>query len=198
MSKILVLYYSAYGHIEMMAEAIAVGARSVPGTAVDIKRVPDRLAPDAGRTESADDRLKAPYATIDDLPVYDGIIFGTRTHMGHMAPQMRQFLDQAGDLWKRGALVGKVGSVFASAANQHGGHEITSFHTILFHLGFVVVGMPFLEQRMIEMGHIGPASPYGATTLAGGDGFRQPSATELALARFQGLHVAEIAAKLAA
>jgi NAD(P)H dehydrogenase (quinone) len=198
MSKILVLYYSAHGHIEMMAEAIADGARSVPGTAVDIKRVPETLSAEAAKGVDSTDDLKAPYATIDDLPNYDGIIFGTRTHMGHMAPQMRHFLDQAGDLWKRGALVGKVGSVFASAANQHGGHEITSFHTILFHLGFVVVGMPYLEQRMIEMGHIGPGSPYGATTLAGGDGIREPTATELALARFQGLHVAEIASKLAA
>lgn len=198
MSKILVLYYSAHGHIEMMAEAIAQGARSVPGTVVDIKRVRDTLAGDAATSANSSDELKAPFATIDDLPNYDAIIFGTRTHMGHMAPQMRHFLDQAGDLWKRGVLVGKVGSVFASAPSQHGGHEITSFHTLLFHLGFVVVGMPYLEQRMIELGHIGAGSPYGATTLAGGDGIRQPSPAELALARFQGLHVAEIAAKLAA
>ncbi len=197
MAKILVLFYSAHGHIERMADAIAEGARSVPGTVVDIKRVPD-LVP--SETTPAPVRVleRAQVASIDDLPDYDGIIFGTRTHMGHMAPQMRHFLDQATGLWKRGALVGKVGSVFASAANQHGGHEITSFHTLLFHLGFVVVGMPYLEQRMIEMGQIGPGSPYGATTLAGGDGIRQPTETELAVAHFQGAHVAEIAGKLAA
>jgi len=198
MSRVLVLYYSAFGHIERMAEAIADGARSVPGTEVDIKRVPDRVSPEGAHGGSSETEPKAPVASIDDLPNYDAIIFGTRTHLGHISLQMRNFLDQAGGLWKRGALVGKVGSVFTSAANQHGGHEIASFHTILFHLGFIVVGMPFLEQSLADIGQVGLGSPYGATTLAGGEGHRKPSEGDLALARFQGAHVARIANKLAA
>jgi NAD(P)H dehydrogenase (quinone) len=197
MAKVLVLYYSAFGHIARMAEEIAAGAASVPGVEVEIMRVPELSLPDGSKPMIAPDAPDVPTASIDDLPNYDGIIFGTRTHLGHISGQMRNFLDQAGDLWKRGALVGKVGSVFTSAANYHGGHEITSFHTILFHLGFIVVGMPYLEEFLMETGQIGLGSPFGATTLAGGEGHREPSAGDLALARFQGAHVARIAAKLA-
>ncbi|MES2605073.1 MAG: NAD(P)H:quinone oxidoreductase [Pseudomonadota bacterium] len=199
MTKVLVLYYSMYGHIETMAKAIAEGAGSVAGVQVDIKRVPDIMSEDALRKAGAKLDQTAPIATVAELVEYDAIIFGTPTRFGNMCAQMRNFLDQTGGLWFTGKLVGKVGSVFASTASQHGGQEttITSFHTTLFHHGMVVVGVPYAIPEMQEGGEICGGSPYGATTIAG-DGSRQPSAKELTIARFQGKHVAGIAAKLAA
>ena len=200
MTKVLVLYYSTYGHVEHMAEAIAEGARSVPGVAVDVKRVPELMPPEVAKASGVKLDQAAPIAQVDDLPNYDAIIFGTPTRFGNMASQMRNFLDQTGGLWMKGALVGKVGSAFCSTATQHGGQEttLTSFHTTLLHQGMVVVGVPYAEPRLMEMNEISGGTPYGATTLAGPDGSRQPSANELAIARFQGAHVAKIAAKLAA
>ena len=199
MTKVLVLYYSSYGHIETMANAIVDGARSVAGTTVDIKRVPE-LAP-SEVAEQAGFKLdqKAPIATVYDLVGYDAIIFGTPTRFGNMASQMRNFLDQTGGLWMKGALIGKVGSVFASTASQHGGQEttITSFHTTLLHHGMVIVGVPYSEPRLVDNSQVSGGTPYGATTIAGTDGSRQPTENELAIARFQGAHVAGIAAKLA-
>ena len=198
MAKVLVLYYSSYGHVERMAEAVAEGAASVPGAAVSVKRVaelvPDELAHKAGvKTEQ-----KAPIARVDELPDYDAIIFGTPTRFGNMAAQMRNFLDQTGGLWVKGALVGKVGSVFVSTGTQHGGQEttITSFHNTLLHQGMVIVGLPYAFPGLTRMDEITGGSPYGAATLAGADGSRQPTANELAGARFQGRHVTEIAARL--
>jgi NAD(P)H dehydrogenase (quinone) len=200
MPKILVLYYSSYGHIETMAEAIAEGARGVTGAEVTIKRVPE-LVPEALAKKSGFKLdQKAPIATVDELPGYDAIIFGTPTRFGNMAAQMRNFLDQTGGLWGKGALIGKVGSVFASTATQHGGQEttITSFHSTLLHQGMVIVGLPYSAPGLVVMNEVTGGTPYGATTLAGPDGSRKPSSNELELARFQGRHVAEIAAKLAA
>lgn len=200
MTKVLVLYYSTYGHIETMAAAIAEGARSVAGTEVTVKRVPELMPEDVARKAGAKLDQEAPIAKPQELADYDAVIFGTPTRFGNMAAQMRNFLDQTGALWTSGALVGKVGSVFASTATQHGGQEttITSFHSTLFHLGFVVVGVPYSCQGLVNMDEISGGTPYGATTLAKADGSRQPSANELDIARFQGRHVAEIAAKLAA
>ncbi|MGH6944250.1 MAG: NAD(P)H:quinone oxidoreductase [Geminicoccaceae bacterium] len=200
MARILVLYYSSYGHVEQMAEAVAGGARSVEGTEVVIKRVPELVPEEIARRSHMKLDQKAPLATIDELPDYDAVIFGTPTRFGNMAAQMRNFLDQSGKHWLSGSLVGKVGSVFASTATQHGGQEttITSFHTTLFHLGFVVVGVPYSCQGLLEMNEITGGTPYGATTLAKGDGSRQPSENELGIARFQGEHVARITKKLAA
>ena len=199
-TKVLVLYYSSYGHIERMAQAIAEGARSVAGTEVIIKRVPELVPEEVARKAGMKLDQKAPIATVDELPQYDAIIFGTPTRFGNMAAQMRNFLDQTGKHWQSGALAGKVGSVFASTATQHGGQEttITSFHSTLFHLGFVVVGVPYTCQALLNMDEITGGTPYGATTLAKGDGSRQPSENELSIARFQGEHVARIASKLAA
>jgi NAD(P)H dehydrogenase (quinone) len=200
MPKILVLYYSSYGHIETMAEAIAEGARGVTGAEVTIKRVPE-LVPEALAKKSGFKLdQKAPIATVDELPGYDAIIFGTPTRFGNMAAQMRNFLDQTGGLWGKGALIGKVGSVFASTATQHGGQEttITSFHSTLLHQGMVIVGLPYSAPGLVVMNEVTGGTPYGATTLAGPDGSRKPSLNELELARFQGRHVAEIAAKLVA
>jgi NAD(P)H dehydrogenase (quinone) len=198
MTKVLVLYYSSYGHIETMAGAVAEGARSVDGCTVEVKRVPE-LVPDevAGAAHIKVDQA-APIATPDELANYDAIIFGTPTRFGNMAAQMRNFLDQTGGLWFTNALVGKVGSVFCSTASQHGGQEttITSFHTTLLHHGMVIVGLPYTFKGNSEMGEISGGTPYGATTIAGADGSRMPSENELAGARFQGRHVAEIAAKL--
>ncbi len=200
MTKVLVLYYSSYGHIEAMAAAMADGAASVPGTEVVVKRVPE-LVPDAVASASG---IKldqaAPVAAPDELADYDAIIFGTPTRFGNMAAQMRNFLDQTGPLWFAKALVGKVGSVFVSTASQHGGQEttITSFHTTLLHHGMVIVGLPYTFEGKSEMNEISGGTPYGASTLAGNDGSRMPSANELAGARFQGAHVATIAGKLAA
>ena len=200
MPKILVLYYSSYGHIETMAGAVAGGARSVAGTEVVIRRVPELVPEEVARNSGMKLEQKAEIATIDELPDYDAIIVGAPTRYGNVAAQMRNFWDQTGKHWMSGALVGKVGSVFASTATQHGGQEttITSFHATLFHLGFVVVGVPYTCQGLLNMDEITGGTPYGATTLAGGDGSRQPSENELSIARFQGEHVARIASKLAA
>jgi NAD(P)H dehydrogenase (quinone) len=198
MPKILVLYYSAYGHIETMAGAVAEGARSVPGTEVTIKRVPELVPEDIARKSGMKLNQPAPVATVDELPNYDAIIFGTPTRFGNMCAQMRNFLDQTGGHWMTGALVGKVGSVFASTATQHGGQEmtITSFHTTLLHQGMIIVGLPYAFPGLLNMDEITGGTPYGATTLAKGDGSRQPSANELDGARYQGRHVAQITARL--
>ncbi|HEY0525122.1 MAG TPA: NAD(P)H:quinone oxidoreductase [Stellaceae bacterium] len=198
MTKVLVLYYSTYGHIETMAQAVAEGARSVAGTTVDVKRVPELMPEEVARKAGAKLDQPAPIAKVDDLPGYDAIIFGTPTRFGNMASQMRNFLDQTGGLWMSGALIGKVGSVFASTASQHGGQEttITSFHTTLLHQGMVIVGVPYAEPGLTNMSEVSGGTPYGATTLAGADGSRRPSENELKIARYQGKHVAEIAAKL--
>lgn len=200
MTKVLVLYYSSYGHIEQMAQAVAGGAKSVDGTHVDIKRVPELVSEEVAKKSGYKLDQAAPIATVDELPDYDAIIFGTPTRYGNMTAQMRNFLDQTGGLWVKGALEGKVGSVFASTATQHGGQESTilSFHTTLLHLGFVIVGLPYSAKGQMSITEITGGSPYGASTIAGGDGKRQPSANELQLAEYQGRHVAQIAAKLAA
>jgi len=198
MTKVLVLYYSSYGHIETMAGAIADGARAA-GAEVAIKRVPELVPADVAVRSGIKTEQLAPVASVDELATYDAIVFGTPTRFGNMAAQMRNFLDQTGPLWMRGALIGKVGSVFASAATQHGGHEttITSFHTTLLHHGMVIVGLPYSESRLMDNSQVSGGSPYGATTIAGPDGARQPSEHELAMARSQGEHVARIAGKLA-
>ena len=200
MTKVLVLYYSSYGHIEAMAAAVAEGAASVAGTEVAIKRVPELVPDDVAQASGIKLDQSAPIATPEELADYDAIIFGTPTRFGNMAAQMRNFLDQTGGLWFQNKLVGKVGSVFCSTASQHGGQEttITSFHITLLHHGMVIVGLPYTFTGNSEMGEISGGTPYGATTLAGADGSRMPSENELAGARFQGRHVAEIAAKLAA
>lgn len=200
MAKVLVLYYSSYGHIEALAEAIARGAQTVSGASVDIKRVPELTPQDVAQKSGYKLNQAAPIAQVDDLPNYDAIVFGTPTRYGNMASQMRNFLDQTGGLWAKGALEGKVGSVFASTATQHGGQESTilSFHTTLLHLGFVIVGLPYSASGQMSMSEISGGSPYGVTTIAGVDGKRLPSANELQLAEHQGKHVATIATKLAA
>ena len=199
MSKILVLYYSSYGHIERMAEAVAAGARSVAGATVVVKRVPELMPREVAEKAHVKLDQAAPIATVDELADYDAIIFGTPTRFGNMAAQMRNFLDQTGGLWAQGKLIGKIGSVFASTASQHGGQEttITSFHTTLLHHGMIIVGIPYSQAGLVNMAEITGGTPYGATTLAGPDGSRQPSANELALAEYQGKHVAELAARLA-
>jgi len=198
MTKVLVLYYSSWGHVETMAEAVAEGAREA-GAEVTIKRVPELVPEEVARQSHYKLDQAAPIATVDELPGYDAIIFGTPTRYGNMAAQMKQFIDQTGGLWAKGALVGKVGSAFTSTASQHGGQEttLTSFHTVLLHHGMVVVGLPYAFQGQMGVDEVKGGSPYGATTLADGDGSRQPSATDLAGARYQGRHVAGIAAKLA-
>ncbi|MFM2256992.1 MAG: hypothetical protein RIQ28_839 [Pseudomonadota bacterium] len=198
MAKVLVLYYSSYGHIEVMANAIAEGAASVGGCEVAVKRVPELVPDDVAAASGIKTDQAAPVATVEELADYDAIIFGTPTRFGNMAAQMRNFLDQTGGLWFTRALVGKVGSVFASTSSQHGGQEttITSFHTSLLHHGMIIVGLPYTFEGNSEMGEISGGTPYGATTLAGNDGSRMPSANELAGARFQGHHVAEIATRL--
>ena len=199
MSRILVVYYSTWGHVETMAGAIAEGARSVDGAKVVVKRVPELMPEDVARAAGAKLDQAAPVASPDELADYDAILFGTPTRFGNMAAQMRNFLDQTGALWAGGKLIGKVGSVFASTGSQHGGQEttLTSFHTTLFHQGMVVVGVPYSCQALTTMDEITGGTPYGATTLSDGDGSRQPSDNELEIARFQGRHVAEIAARLA-
>lgn len=199
MANVLILYYSTYGHVETMANAVAEGARSIGGTSVDIKRVPELMPPEVANKAGAKLDQAAPVAQVEELANYDAIIFGTPTRFGNMASQMRNFLDQAGGLWSGGKLIGKVGSVFASTASQHGGQEttITSFHTTLLHLGMVIVGVPYSEPGLTRLDEISGGTPYGATTIAAGDGSRQPSDNELAIARFQGRHVATITAKLA-
>ncbi|MGC8518351.1 MAG: NAD(P)H:quinone oxidoreductase [Steroidobacteraceae bacterium] len=198
MAKILILYYSSYGHVERMAQAIAEGVASVSGATATVKRVPELVPDELARKAGMKTEQKAPVASVEELAEYDAIIFGTPTRFGNMAAQMRNFLDQTGGLWVKGALVGKVGSVFVSTATQHGGQEttITSFHNTLLHHGMVIVGLPYAFPGLTRMDEITGGSPYGASTLAGGDGARQPSANELAGAHFQGRHVAEIAARL--
>ena len=199
MSKILVLYYSMYGHIEVMANAIADGARGVDGSEVTVKRVPELMPEEAAKNAGVKLDQEAPLATPEELGDYDAIIFGSPTRFGNMAAQMRNFLDQTGGLWFEGKLVGKLGSVFTSTASQHGGQEttITSFHTTLLHHGMVVVGVPYAIPQLTSMDEIMGGSPYGATTITGSDGSRMPSEGELEIARFQGEHVAKLAAKLA-
>lgn len=200
MTQVLVLYYSMYGHVETLAKAVAEGARGVADAKVSIKRVPELMTEEAARKAGAKLAQEAPIATVDELPTYDAIIFGTPTRFGNMCAQMRNFLDQTGGLWMKGALVGKVGGVFTSTATQHGGQEttLTSFHITLLHQGMVIVGVPYAEKGLMRMDEITGGTPYGASTMAGGDGSRQPSENELAIARFQGRHTTEIAKKLAA
>ena len=199
MTKVLVLYYSSYGHIERMAEAISEGVREA-GAHADIKRVPEIVPPEVAEKSGFKLNQTAPIATVDDLAGYDAIVIGTPTRFGNMAAQMKNFLDQTGGLWFHGKLVGKVGSVFTSTATQHGGQESTilSTHTVLLHHGMVVVGLPYSFQGQTILSEITGGSPYGASTIAAADGSRLPSENELAGARFQGRHVAQIAAKLAA
>jgi NAD(P)H dehydrogenase (quinone) len=197
MAKVLVLYYSSYGHIEAMAEAVAEGAASA-GAEVAIKRVPELVPAEVAKASGFKLDQRAPVATVDELPSYDAIVLGVPTRFGNMPAQMKNFLDQTGGLWFQGKLIGKVGSVFTSTATQHGGQESTilSTHTVLLHHGMVIVGLPYAFQGQMGVGEITGGSPYGASTIAAGDGSRQPSANELAGARFQGAHVAKIAAKL--
>jgi NAD(P)H dehydrogenase (quinone) len=198
MTKALVLYYSSYGHIERMATAVAEGAASVPGVDVVVKRVPELTPPEVARAAGFKLEQAAPIADPLELGDYDVILFGTPTRFGNMAAQMRNFLDQTGPLWAKGALIGKVGGVFTSTASQHGGQEmtITSFHTTLLHHGMVIVGLPYSWAGNAQMAEISGGTPYGASTLAGADGSRQPSENELEGARFQGRHTAEIATRL--
>jgi NAD(P)H dehydrogenase (quinone) len=198
MTKVLVLYYSSYGHIETMAGAVAEGARAA-GAAVDVKRVPELVPDEIARRSGFKLDQAAPVAKVEDLAGYDAVIVGTGTRFGRMPSQMANFWDQTGGLWAKGALVGKVGAAFTSTATQHGGQETTLFSIItnLMHHGMVVVGLPYSFQGQMRVDEIVGGSPYGATTIAAGDGSRQPSATELEGARFLGRHVATIAGKLA-
>jgi NAD(P)H dehydrogenase (quinone) len=200
--NIQIIFYSMYGHVHRMAEAVAEGARGVEGANVSLYQVAE-LVPEAalertGAKQARQAFADIPFAQPNQLVDADALIFGTPTRFGNMAAQMRNFLDQTGGLWARGALINKVGSVFTSTGTQHGGQEttITSFHTTLFHLGMIVVGVPYSCQELTNMNEITGGSPYGAGTLAGGDGSRLPSENELAIARFQGRHVAEITKKL--
>lgn len=199
MTKILVLYYSSYGHIEKMAAAVAQGARDA-GADATIKRVPELVPDEIARKSGFKLDQQAPIATVAELPDYDAIIIGVPTRFGNMSAQMKNFLDQTGGHWAQGKLIGKVGSVFTSSATQHGGQESTilSTHTVLLHQGMVIVGLPYSFQGQMGVGEITGGSPYGASTIAGGDGSRQPTENELAGARFQGRHVAQISAKLSA
>jgi NAD(P)H dehydrogenase (quinone) len=200
--KVLVVYYSTYGHVHKMAEAIAEGAKQVDGVEVGLRRVPETLPQEVlekmGAVEAQNALSHVPVCTVDELAEADAVIFGTPTRFGNMCGQMRQFLDATGQLWANGSLVGKVGSVFTSSATQHGGQESTilTFHVTLLHHGFVVVGLPYAFQGQMTTDEISGGSPYGASTIAGGDGSRMPSENELEAARFQGKHVAEIASKL--
>ena len=202
--KVLVVFYSMYGHVYRMAEAVAEGVREVPGAVPELRRVPETL-PDAvlekmGALEARKAFAHVPVAMVDDLAAADAVIFGTPTRFGNMCAQMRQFLDATGQLWAQGKLVGKVGSVFTSSATQHGGQESTilSFHITLLHHGMVLVGLPYSFQGQTRIDEMTGGSPYGASTLAGGKGERMPSENELLGARFQGRHVAGIATKLRA
>jgi NAD(P)H dehydrogenase (quinone) len=199
MTKVLVLYYSSYGHIEKMAQAVAEGVREA-GADVVIKRVPELVPEEIARKSGYKLDQAAPIAGVNELANYDAVIFGTGTRFGNMTSQMKNFLDQAGSLWAQGKLVGKVGSVFTSSGTQHGGQESTilTFHPVLLHLGMVIVGLPYSFQGQTGVDEVKGGSPYGASTIAGGDGSRQPSQVELDGARYQGRHVAQIAAKLAA
>jgi NAD(P)H dehydrogenase (quinone) len=201
--KVLIVYYSMYGHIHRMAQAVAEGAREVAGAEVVLRRVPETLSEEIlgemGALEAQKSMTQIPVCKVEELGTADAIIFGTPTRFGNMCGQMRQFLDATGQLWAKGALVGKVGSVFASSATQHGGQESTilSFHITLLHQGFVIVGLPYTFQGQMRIDEITGGSPYGASTIAGGQGERLPTENELAAARYQGKHVATIASKLA-
>jgi NAD(P)H dehydrogenase (quinone) len=203
MMKVLIVFYSTYGHIFKMAEAVAEGVKEVVGAEAYIRRIPETLPEEVLEKMGAVEAQKAfshvPECTVDELAEADAIIFGTPTRFGNMCGQMRQFLDATGQLWANGSLIGKVGSVFASSATQHGGQESTilTFHVTLLHHGFVIVGLPYAFQGQMRIDEVTGGSPYGATTIAGGDGSRTPSVNELEAARFQGKHVATIAAKLA-
>jgi len=200
--KVLIVFYSTYGHIFKMAEAVAEGAKEVAGAEVKILRVPETLPEEVlekmGAVEAQKTFSHVPVCTVDELAEADAILFGTPTRFGNMCGQMRQFLDATGQLWANGSLIGKVGSVFASSATQHGGQESTilTFHVTLLHQGLVIVGLPYAFQGQMRIDEVTGGSPYGATTIAGGDGSRIPSENELEAARFQGKHVASIAAKL--
>jgi NAD(P)H dehydrogenase (quinone) len=201
-TKVQIVFYSMYGHIYKMAEAVVAGAREVEDVEVTLYQVPE-LVPEeilerVGARAARASFAHIPVAKPEQLAEADAIIFGTPTRFGNMCAQMRNFLDQTGQLWANGALIGKLGSVFTSTATQHGGQEttITSFHSTLLHHGMIIVGVPYSEQRLFAMNEITGGTPYGASTLAGGDGSRQPSENELAIARFQGRHVAQIARKL--
>ncbi len=198
MAKVLVLYYSTYGHIETMANAVAEGARAA-GAEVAVKRVPETVPEEIAKGAHFKLDQAAPVATVDELADYDAIVFGAPTRFGTVASQMRSFIDQTGGLWFTGKLIGKVGSIFTSSATQHGGQESTilGFLPTLLHHGMVVVGLPYSFAGQMGLDEIKGGSPYGATTISDGDGSRQPSAVELDAARFQGRHVAEIAAKIA-
>jgi NAD(P)H dehydrogenase (quinone) len=201
MTNVLVLYYSSYGHIEVMAHAQAEGAARVPTTRVVVKQVPELVSPEVCKASGFVLNQRAAYAVPDELEQYDAIIFGTPTRFGNMAAQMRNFLDQTGALWGRGALVGKVGSVFTSTASQHGGQEttITSFHSTLLHHGMVIVGLPYTFKDLTTMREITGGTPYGASCVTGaGAELRMPTALELDMCRFQGEHVARIATRLVA
>ncbi len=200
MARILILYYSGYGHTEVMANAVADGVNAVDGCEAVVKRVPELVSDEVAAAAHMKLEQSAPFASPEELADYDAIIFGTPTRFGNMAAQMRNFLDQTGGLWAKGALVGKPGSVFVSTASQHGGQEttITSFHTTLLHHGMIVIGLPYSFAGNTIMTEISGGTPYGASTIAGGDGSRMPSENELAGARFQGEHVAKITLKLAA
>lgn len=197
MAKVLVLYYSAYGHIEKMAEAVAEGVRAA-GASADIKRVPELVPEEIAKKSYYKLDQKAPVATINDLADYDAIIIGTGTRFGRMSSQMANFLDQAGGLWAKGALNGKVGAAFTSTATQHGGQETTLFSIItnLLHFGLVIVGLNYGYAGQTKLDEVVGGAPYGATTITGGDGSRQPSEVELEGARYQGRQVAEVAKKL--
>jgi NAD(P)H dehydrogenase (quinone) len=203
-ANVQVIFYSMYGHIYTMAEAVAAGVHEVSGAKATIYQVqelvPNDVLEQSGATAARERFAHIPVARPDQLADADAIIFGTPTRFGNMCAQMRNFLDQTGGLWMKGALVGKVGSVFTSTASQHGGQETTiiSFHISLLHQGMIVVGVPYIEQRLMYMDEISGGTPYGASTLAGIDGSRRPSENELAIARFQGRHVTQIAARLAA
>lgn len=198
MTKVLILYYSMYGHIETMSRAVAEGVSNITDVEATIKRVPELIPEDAARKAGVKLDQPAPIATVDELPDYDAIIFGTPTRFGNMCAQMRNFLDQTGKHWMSGTLIGKIGSVFTSTATQHGGQEttITSFHSTLLHQGMIIVGVPYSCQALLNMTEITGGTPYGASTLADADGSRQPTENELVIARFQGEHVAKIAQKI--
>ncbi|RIA37958.1 NAD(P)H dehydrogenase (quinone) [Hephaestia caeni] len=198
MAKVLVLYYSAYGHVEAMAKAVAAGAREA-GATVDIRRVPELVPPDIARDRRFKLDQDAPVAEVAELAHYDAIIVGTGTRYGRMSSQMASFIDQAGALWASGALTGKIGSAFSASAAQHGGQETTLFSIItnLMHFGMVIAGLPYSFAGQMGVDEVKGGSPYGATTITGSDGARMPSDTELAGAQYQGRYVAELAAKLA-
>ena len=200
--KVLIVYYSLYGHIHRLAEAVAEGAKEVPGTQVELRRVPETLPEEVlakmGALEAQKAMAHIPVCNVEELSSADSVIFGSPTRFGNMCGQMRQFLDATGQLWAKGALVGKIGSVFTSSATQHGGQESTilSFHITLLHHGMIIVGLPYTFQGQTRIDEVTGGSPYGTSTIAGGKGERMPSENELAAARFQGKHVAGIAFKL--